>query len=150
MTESKTLAFPIVDEADQQTARTATLFRLFDIAARRGYDIDVFAYEGAVRVVLTMGDGPNVAQVVAADVQMANLERRCSKQGLGRAWSAAAKLSRIRSARWFGVPVACDVPVACELAVSSGRSRPLSDAELLSLPEHPVAAISSAASRPNW
>ena len=69
MTESKTLAFPIVDEADQQTARTATLFRLFDIAARRGYDIDVFAYEGAVRVVLTMGDGPNVAQVVAAVIQ---------------------------------------------------------------------------------
>ena len=62
MTESKTLAFPVVDEADQQTARTATLFRLFDIAAQRGYDIDVFAYEGAVRVVLTMGDWPTPSE----------------------------------------------------------------------------------------
>jgi len=62
MTEPTTLAFPIVDEPDQQTARTATLFRLFDIAARRGYDIHVFAYEGAVRVVLSTGDGPTPSE----------------------------------------------------------------------------------------
>jgi tRNA 2-thiouridine synthesizing protein D len=35
-------------DAPFENARTTTALRLIDIAARRGYDINVFAYEGAV------------------------------------------------------------------------------------------------------
>ncbi|MCG8433146.1 MAG: DsrE family protein [Gammaproteobacteria bacterium] len=47
MAKKKTLTFAIMD-APFESARTATTFRLLDIAARRGYNINVFAYEGAV------------------------------------------------------------------------------------------------------
>jgi len=47
MAEKKTLTFAIMD-APYESARSTTFFRLIDIAARRGYDINVFAYEGAV------------------------------------------------------------------------------------------------------
>ena len=49
MTGSTTLTFAIMD-APFESARTATAFRLMDIAASRGYNINVFAYEGAVRL----------------------------------------------------------------------------------------------------
>ena len=41
------LAFALMD-APFESARTTTAFRLLDIAARRGLDLKVFAYEGAV------------------------------------------------------------------------------------------------------
>lgn len=47
MSDTKTLTFALMD-APFENARTATAFRLIDIAARRGYHIKVFAYEGAV------------------------------------------------------------------------------------------------------
>ena len=43
----KVLTFALMD-APFESARTATAFRLLDIAARRGYHLKVFAYEGAV------------------------------------------------------------------------------------------------------
>lgn len=43
----KTLTFAIMDPP-YETARSTTVLRLMDIAARRGYDVNVFAYEGAV------------------------------------------------------------------------------------------------------
>lgn len=49
MADKKTLTFAIMD-APFENARTTTALRLMDIAARRGYDINVFAYEGAVYV----------------------------------------------------------------------------------------------------
>ncbi len=49
MAEKKTLTFALMDPP-YETARTTTAMRLIDIAARRGYDINVFAYEGAVIV----------------------------------------------------------------------------------------------------
>jgi len=49
MKSKKTLTFALMD-APFETARTTTAMRLLDIAARRGYDINVFAYEGAVYV----------------------------------------------------------------------------------------------------
>ena len=49
MAEKKTLTFALMD-APFETARTTTALRLIDIAAKRGYDINVFAYEGAVFV----------------------------------------------------------------------------------------------------
>lgn len=47
MSDTKTLTFALMD-APFENARTATAFRLIDIAARRGYHVRVFAYEGAV------------------------------------------------------------------------------------------------------
>ncbi len=49
MPAQKTLTFVIMD-APYENARTTTALRLMDIAARRGYNINVFAYEGAVAV----------------------------------------------------------------------------------------------------
>ena len=47
MMGKKTLTFMLMD-APFENARTTTALRLIDVAARRGYDINVFAYEGAV------------------------------------------------------------------------------------------------------
>ena len=49
MADKKTLTFALMDPP-YENARTTTALRLIDIAARRGYDINVFAYEGAVYV----------------------------------------------------------------------------------------------------
>jgi len=43
----KTLSFVLMD-APYENARSTTAFRVIDIAARRGHDIKVFCYEGAV------------------------------------------------------------------------------------------------------
>ena len=45
--DKKILTFALMD-APFESARTTTALRLIDIAASRGYDINVFAYEGAV------------------------------------------------------------------------------------------------------
>jgi tRNA 2-thiouridine synthesizing protein D len=45
----KTLTFALMD-GPYESARTTTAMRLMDIAAKRGYNINVFAYEGAVGV----------------------------------------------------------------------------------------------------
>ena len=42
-----TLTFGIMD-APYESGRTTTALRLIDIAVKRGYDVNVFAYEGAV------------------------------------------------------------------------------------------------------
>ncbi len=47
MAERKRLTFAIMD-APYENARSTTALRLIDIAVRRGYDVNVFAYEGAV------------------------------------------------------------------------------------------------------
>lgn len=47
MADKKTLTFGLMD-GPFENARTVTAMRMIDIAARRGYDIKVFAYEGAV------------------------------------------------------------------------------------------------------
>ncbi len=47
MADKKTLTFALMD-GPFESARSTTAMRLMDIAARRGYDINVFAYEGAV------------------------------------------------------------------------------------------------------
>ena len=43
------LTFALMD-APFESERTTTLFRLLSIAAERGYDVGVFAYEGAVHL----------------------------------------------------------------------------------------------------
>ena len=47
MADRKTLTFALMD-APYESARTTTALRLIDIAVRRGYAVNVFAYEGAV------------------------------------------------------------------------------------------------------
>jgi len=47
MAETKTLTFAMMDPP-YETARSTTLLRMLDIAVRRGHNINVFAYEGAV------------------------------------------------------------------------------------------------------
>lgn len=47
MADKKTLAFLLMD-APYEQARTATAFRILDAAIRKGHDVQVFAYEGAV------------------------------------------------------------------------------------------------------
>lgn len=49
MADKTTLTFAIMDPP-YENARTTTALRLLDVAARRGYNINVFAYEGAVNV----------------------------------------------------------------------------------------------------
>ena len=56
MADKKTLTFAIMD-APYENARTTTALRLMDIAARRGYNINVFAYEGAVYVPFALQQG---------------------------------------------------------------------------------------------
>lgn len=45
--EKKSLTFVLMD-APYENARTVTALRLIDVAVRRGHDVTVFAYEGAV------------------------------------------------------------------------------------------------------
>jgi tRNA 2-thiouridine synthesizing protein D len=47
MPDKKTLTFALMDPP-YENARSTTALRLIHIAATRGYDINVFAYEGAV------------------------------------------------------------------------------------------------------
>ena len=47
MADKKTLTFVLMDPP-YENARSTTALRLVDLAVRRGYDINVFAYEGAV------------------------------------------------------------------------------------------------------
>lgn len=49
MAYKKTLTFALMD-APYESTRNTTAFRLMQIAASRGYNINVFAYEGAVMV----------------------------------------------------------------------------------------------------
>jgi tRNA 2-thiouridine synthesizing protein D len=66
MAEKKKLTFSIMD-APYENARTVTALRLVDIAARRGYDITVFAYEGAVSLVFAKQE-PHANAVHGRDV----------------------------------------------------------------------------------
>lgn len=49
MADKKTLTIAIMD-APYESARSTTAFRLIDVAVQRGYDVNVFAYEGAVSI----------------------------------------------------------------------------------------------------
>ena len=49
MADKKTLTFVLMDPP-YENARSTTALRLVDLAVRRGYDVNVFAYEGAVGV----------------------------------------------------------------------------------------------------
>jgi tRNA 2-thiouridine synthesizing protein D len=52
MADKKTLTFCLMDPPFEN-ARSTTALRLIDLAVRRGYDVNVFAYEGAVALPFT-------------------------------------------------------------------------------------------------
>jgi len=66
MADKKTLTFAIMDPP-YENARTTTALRLVDIAVRRGYDVNVFAYEGAVNVAFAK-QAPHANAVHGRDV----------------------------------------------------------------------------------
>jgi tRNA 2-thiouridine synthesizing protein D len=66
MADQKTLTFAIMD-APYESARTTTALRLIDIAVRRGHNVNVFAYEGAVGVPFTK-QAPHANAVHGRDV----------------------------------------------------------------------------------
>lgn len=49
MADNKTLTFALMDPP-YEDARSTTALRLINIAVRRGYNVNVFAYEGAVNL----------------------------------------------------------------------------------------------------
>ena len=49
MADKKTLTFALMDPP-YESPRSTTALRLIDLAVRRGYDVNVFAYEGAVNL----------------------------------------------------------------------------------------------------
>src|SRR5574340_532760 len=52
MADAKTLTFAIMDPP-YESARSTTVLRLIALAVRRGYHVNVFAYEGAVSIPFT-------------------------------------------------------------------------------------------------
>ncbi len=70
MAENKTLTFALMDPP-YENARSTTAFRLLDIATKRGYNINVFAYEGAVSLPFALQEAhPNA--VHGRDVEEEN------------------------------------------------------------------------------
>ncbi|MCG8359491.1 MAG: DsrE family protein [Kiloniellales bacterium] len=67
MSEQKTLTFALMD-APFESARSTTALRLIDIAVKRGYDVNVFAYEGAVYLPFA-GQKPHANAVHGHDVE---------------------------------------------------------------------------------
>ena len=67
MPNTKTLTFVLMD-APFENARTATAFRLLDSAARKGFNLKVFAYEGAVGLAFAR-QSPHANAVHGRDVE---------------------------------------------------------------------------------
>lgn len=70
MADKKTLTFALMD-APYENARSTTALRLIDLAVRRGYDVNVFAYEGAVAVAFPKQQ-PHPNAVHGRDVETEN------------------------------------------------------------------------------
>jgi len=67
MPDKKTLTFVMMDPP-YENPRSTTALRLIDIAVRRGYDVNVFAYEGAVSVPFAK-QAPHANAVHGRDVE---------------------------------------------------------------------------------
>src|SRR5690348_10427905 len=102
-----TLTFGIMD-APYESARTTTALRLIDIAVKRGYDVNVFAYEGAVMLPFKEQQ-PHANAVHGRNVEEENhlLTREVVAALLaeaGRHWrpaSASSAATTSRVSRWF-------------------------------------------------
>jgi tRNA 2-thiouridine synthesizing protein D len=67
MADKKQLTFVLMDPP-YENARTTTALRLIDLAVRRGHDVNVFAYEGAVNVAFAK-QAPHANAVHGRDVE---------------------------------------------------------------------------------
>jgi tRNA 2-thiouridine synthesizing protein D len=70
MADKKTLTFVLMDPP-YENGRTTTALRLLDIAARRGHNLNIFAYEGAVNVPFSH-QKPHPNKVHGRDVEEEN------------------------------------------------------------------------------
>ncbi len=70
MAEKKTITLALMD-APYESARSTTAFRLIDAAVKRGWDVNVFAYEGAVGLPFA-AQAPHPNAVHGRDVEEEN------------------------------------------------------------------------------
>jgi tRNA 2-thiouridine synthesizing protein D len=83
-------------DAPYENARSTTALRLIDIAARRGYDVNVFAYEGAVGLPFTkQAPHPNAVHGRDADEEDHPLPHQWIQAIADAAKSAGGKLEWI-------------------------------------------------------
>jgi tRNA 2-thiouridine synthesizing protein D len=66
----RTLTFALMDPP-YENARSTTALRLIDLAVRRGYDVNVFAYEGAVSLAF-MKQAPHANALHGRDITQEN------------------------------------------------------------------------------
>ncbi|MCG8358624.1 MAG: DsrE family protein [Kiloniellales bacterium] len=92
MSDPKTLTFALMD-APFESARSTTALRLIDCAVKRGFKVNVFAYEGAVYLPLA-GQKPHANAVHGHDVEQED-------HPLPREWVAAI----MRQAARNGAPL---------------------------------------------
>jgi tRNA 2-thiouridine synthesizing protein D len=64
---TKTLTF-VLNDPPYESARSTTALRLVDAAIRRGYDVNVFAYEGAVSLACSQ-QAPHANTIHGRDVE---------------------------------------------------------------------------------
>ena len=78
MSDKKTLTFLLMDPP-YENARSTTALRLIDVALRRGFDVNVFAYEGAVALPFAKqaphANAVHGRDVAAEDLAMVGRER---------------------------------------------------------------------------
>ncbi len=80
MAESKTLSLMLMDPP-YESSNTTTAFRMIDSALRKGFNVNVFAFEGAVSLTMAGQKGhPNPVKGTSADEE---------KHPLSREWVAA-------------------------------------------------------------
>jgi tRNA 2-thiouridine synthesizing protein D len=119
MTERKKLALLLMD-APYESARTTTALRLVDAAARRGLDLTVFCYEGAVALSFAR-QAPHPNAVHGRDV--AQEDHPNPKD-----WIAALMLQAERSGgrlAWINCGLCVDERGVGEVAAGIGRGSPV-------------------------
>jgi tRNA 2-thiouridine synthesizing protein D len=118
MADKKTLTFMIMD-APYENARTTTAMRLLDIAARRGYDVNVFAYEGAVYVPFAH-QKPHANAVHGHDVEQED-------HPLPREWVDALMKEAVKNGGkldWVNCGLCCDERGAFDVVAGARRGSP--------------------------
>ena len=70
MADKKTLTIALMDPP-YETHRSTTAFRIMDIAARRGYNLNVFAFEGAAALAFAL-QAPHANAVHGRDAEEEN------------------------------------------------------------------------------
>jgi tRNA 2-thiouridine synthesizing protein D len=118
MSNRKTLTFLLMDPP-YENARSTTALRLIDAAIRRGHDVNVFAYEGAVSLPFAkQAQHPNAAHGRNAEQENHPLPRK---------WIAALQAAAERNGttlRWVNCGLCVDERGAGEAIEGIGRGGP--------------------------